>query len=98
MVWDESGFGMKVVLDENFWDEKRHFHPNLDESVPNPSKALASSCSILGGDHKSGFGVADWVSCRSYSSHERSKYGDGSMYSQADVRTGRNAKRGLVRA
>ena len=26
---------MKVVLDENFWDEKRHFHPNLDESVPN---------------------------------------------------------------
>ena len=36
MVLDESGFGMKVVLDENFWDEKRHFHPNLDESVPNP--------------------------------------------------------------
>ena len=35
--WDESGFGMKVVLDQNgigmkvvldekFWDEKRHFH------------------------------------------------------------------------
>ena len=22
-----------VVLDKNFWDEKRHFHPNLDESV-----------------------------------------------------------------
>ena len=27
---------MKVVLDENFWDEKkRHFHPNLHESAPN---------------------------------------------------------------
>ena len=36
MVLDESGFGMKVVLDEKFWDEKRQFHPNLDESVPNP--------------------------------------------------------------
>ena len=35
VVLDESGFGMKVVLDEHFWDEKRHFHPNLDESVPN---------------------------------------------------------------
>ena len=35
MVLDESGFGMKVVLDEKIWDEKRHFHPNLDESVPN---------------------------------------------------------------
>ena len=36
-----SGFGMKVVWEESgfrmnfFWDEKRHFHPNLDESVPN---------------------------------------------------------------
>ena len=38
MVLDESGFGMKVVLDEIFWDEKRQFHPNLDESVPNPCK------------------------------------------------------------
>ena len=36
VVLDESGFGMKVVLDEKFWDEKRYFHPNLDESVPNP--------------------------------------------------------------
>ena len=36
MVLDESGFGMKVVLDENFWDEKRKVHPNLDETVPNP--------------------------------------------------------------
>ena len=26
---------MKVVLDENFWDEKRQVHPNLDETVPN---------------------------------------------------------------
>ena len=26
---------MKVVLDENFSDEKRQLHPNLDESVPN---------------------------------------------------------------
>ena len=25
-----------MVLDENVWDEKRHFPPNLDESVPNP--------------------------------------------------------------
>ena len=40
VVLDESGFGMKVVLDENFWDEKRHFHPNLDESVPNPCYAV----------------------------------------------------------
>ena len=36
VVLDESGFGMKVVLDENFWDEKRQVHPNLDETVPNP--------------------------------------------------------------
>ena len=35
VVLDESGFGMKVVWDEKIWDEKRHFHPNLDESVPN---------------------------------------------------------------
>ena len=42
VVLDESGFGMKVVLDENFWDEKRQVHPNLDETVPNPSQpALA---------------------------------------------------------
>ena len=34
MVLDESGSGMKVVLDENFWDEKRQVHPNLDETVP----------------------------------------------------------------
>ena len=32
---------MKVVLDEIFWDEKRHFHPNLDESVPNRWDTLA---------------------------------------------------------
>ena len=32
VVWD---FGMKVFLDEKFWDEKCQFHPNLDESVPN---------------------------------------------------------------
>ena len=42
-----GGFGMKVVLDEHFWDEKCQFHPNLDESVPNrvqsPFPALASS-------------------------------------------------------
>ena len=24
-----------MVLDENFWDEKRQVHPNLDETVPN---------------------------------------------------------------
>ena len=24
-----------MVLDEKIWDEKRQFHPNLDESVPN---------------------------------------------------------------
>ena len=39
VVLDESGFGMKVVLDENFWDEKRQVHPNLDETVPNPACA-----------------------------------------------------------
>ena len=26
---------MKVVFDENFFDEIDHFHPNFDESVPN---------------------------------------------------------------
>ena len=35
VVLDESGFGMKVVLDEILWDEKRQVHPNLDETVPN---------------------------------------------------------------
>ena len=40
VVLDERGFGrkrfgMKEVLDENFWDEKRQVHPNLDETVPN---------------------------------------------------------------
>ena len=39
VVLDERGFGMKVVWDENFWDETRHFHPNLDETVPTPSRA-----------------------------------------------------------
>ena len=33
VILDESDFGMKVILDEIFWSEKRHFHPNLDESV-----------------------------------------------------------------
>ena len=28
---------MKVVFDENFFDEIDHFHPNFDESVPNLS-------------------------------------------------------------
>ena len=41
VVLDDSGFGMKVVLDENFWDEKTHFHPNLDETVPNPHRRTA---------------------------------------------------------
>ena len=27
MVLDESGFGMKMVLDENFWDESAKFIP-----------------------------------------------------------------------
>ena len=42
VVLDESGFGMKVVLDEKFWDEKRHFHPNVDESAPNLFQQLPS--------------------------------------------------------
>ena len=29
---------MKVVFDENFFDEIDHFHPNFDESVPDPSR------------------------------------------------------------
>ena len=29
---------MKVVFDENFFDEIDHFHPNFDESVPNRRK------------------------------------------------------------
>ena len=35
VVFDESGFLMKVVFDENVFDENDHFHPNFDESVPN---------------------------------------------------------------
>ena len=40
VVFDESGFLIKVALikvvfDENFFDEIDHFHPNFDESVPN---------------------------------------------------------------
>ena len=31
---------MKVVFDENFFDEIDHFHPNFDESLPNPSPAV----------------------------------------------------------
>ena len=27
---------MKVIFDEIFFDEIDHFHPNFDESVPNP--------------------------------------------------------------
>ena len=27
---------MKVVFDENVFEEIDHFHPNFDESVPNP--------------------------------------------------------------
>ena len=42
MVLDESGFGMKVVLDEKFWDEKRQVHPNLDETAPNRDSEGAS--------------------------------------------------------
>ena len=34
MVFDESGFLMKVVFDENVFDEIDHFHPNFDESEP----------------------------------------------------------------
>ncbi len=41
VVFDENGFWwkwflMKVDFDENFFDEIDHFHPNFDESVPNP--------------------------------------------------------------
>ena len=32
---------MKVVFDEIFFDEIDHFHPNFDESVPNPSESRA---------------------------------------------------------
>ncbi len=35
---------MKVVLDENFWDEKRQVHPNLDETVPNRSVTSRLRC------------------------------------------------------
>ena len=46
--FDESGFWwewflMKVVFDENFFDEIDHFHPNFDESVPNPFRPDLSS-------------------------------------------------------
>ena len=33
---------MKVVFDENVFDEIDHFHPNFDESVPNRSFPLTS--------------------------------------------------------
>ena len=34
MSWmSESGFGVKMILDDFFWDEKCQFRPNLDESV-----------------------------------------------------------------
>ena len=35
VVFDESGILIKVVFDENVFDEIDHFHPNFDESVPN---------------------------------------------------------------
>ena len=35
---------MKVVFDENVFDEIDHFHPNFDESVPNREKAPAHTC------------------------------------------------------
>ena len=35
VVFDGSWFLMKVVFDENGFDEIDHFHPNFDESVPN---------------------------------------------------------------
>ena len=41
-------FLMNVVFDENFFNEIDHFHPNFDESVPNPSRTT----SFLG-DHPS---------------------------------------------
>ena len=32
---------MKVVFDESGFDEIDHFHPNFDESVPNPFFSLS---------------------------------------------------------
>ena len=31
---------MKVVFDENVFDEIDHFHPNFDESVPNRGEGV----------------------------------------------------------
>ena len=36
---------MIVVFDENVFDEIDHFHPNFDESVPNPRSHHSGSCS-----------------------------------------------------
>ena len=35
---------MKVVFDENVFDENDHFHPNFDESAPNPARQLEMEC------------------------------------------------------
>ena len=45
-------FLMKVVFDESGFDEIDHFHPNFDESEPNPSvvrlcRAPLSSASVV---------------------------------------------------
>ena len=51
---------MKVVFDENFFDEIDHFHPNFDESVPNPKFRSFSSLSR----HRFAVSVSLWGSSR----------------------------------
>ena len=56
---------------QNFYDPETATRPSAP-GCGDTSKASVSSCSIWGGDHKSGSGVAvDWVTSRSYSVEER---------------------------
>ena len=59
---------MKVVFDENFFDEIDHFHPNFDESVPDLGVGVWGGCLgwvgvwgwVFGGGCL-GVGVWGWV-------------------------------------
>ena len=42
---------MKMVFDESGFDEIDHFHPNFDESAPNPARALEIHPRLLDKPH-----------------------------------------------
>ena len=62
MVLDESGFEMRVVWDEIFWE----FHPNLDESVPN--RRLATRNAIQAFDKRQPSQCTLWQACHHFHS------------------------------